>query len=64
MDVHKGEGGGPTHVERGRVENPIFCGRHKWMAPKPQTYNSRKSVEHLYSADCRVIPNQGNAALT
>ena len=23
-----------THVDRGRgVENRIFCGRHKWMAP-------------------------------
>ena len=23
-----------THVDRGGVKNLIFCGRHKWMAPK------------------------------
>src|SRR6218665_1906508 len=24
-----------THVERGRgVKNVVFCGRHKWMAPR------------------------------
>ena len=31
VDVHKG---GLAHVDRGReVKNPIFLGRHKWMAP-------------------------------
>src|SRR6218665_4020588 len=29
----QGGRGGLAHVDRGRgVKNPIFCGRHKWMA--------------------------------
>src|SRR6218665_3040246 len=35
VDVHKGEGRGPAHVDRGEGgQNVIFCRRHKWMAPK------------------------------
>jgi len=35
VDVHKMSEGGLDHVDRGPevVKNPIFCGRHKWMAP-------------------------------
>src|SRR6218665_1468689 len=36
VDVHKGGGGCPAHVDacgQGEgVKNVIFCGRHKWMA--------------------------------
>jgi len=37
VDVHKGEGG-PPHMDvcgqREGVQNPDFCGRYKWMAPR------------------------------
>jgi len=36
MNVHKGEGSGSCgRMWTGeRIKNLIFCGRHKWMAPK------------------------------
>ena len=40
-------GGGPAHVDRGRegVENRIFCGRRKWMAPNESDGNKEKLLK-------------------
>src|SRR6218665_197278 len=52
VDVHKGAGG-PAHVDRGRVENLIFCGRHKWMAPKHTDAISKVPPIYIYIQNCR-----------
>ena len=33
-DPPQGWGRGLAHLDRGGVKDLIFCGRHKWMAPK------------------------------